>query len=180
MKGPIPNGCFLVLLLFSAIPERVYGREDYLAPEEFLQQAFDGHTVRMNKVWIKGELKKTVTEILGHELNLLRLRYWELEGKTAWILEEIGKEEPFTMGFVVHANRIEQMEVLAFRESRGWEIRYPFFKDQFRGAGLRINENQLDREIDGITGATLSVTAATRLARLALVLHDFVQSAGAR
>jgi hypothetical protein len=180
MKSLFTNGCILALFLFMALTGQVHGREDYLSPEEFLQQAFDGRTALMNKIWIKGDLKKTVTEILGHELNLLRLSYWELDGRTAWILEEIGKEEFITMGFVVYANRIEQMEVLVFRESRGWEIRYPFFKDQFRGAGLQLNENQLDRKVDGITGATLSVSAATRLARLALVLHDFVQSGDAK
>lgn len=181
MKGHFYNGCILALfVLILTIPERGHGREDYLSPEEFLQEAFAGHTARTAKVWIKGDLKKTVTGILGHELNLLRMSYWELDGRTAWILEEIGKDEFITMGFVVYANRIESMEVLAFRESRGWEIRYPFFKDQFRGAGLNIKDTQLDRKIDGISGATLSVAAATRLARLALSLHDFVQSTGKR
>lgn len=57
-----------------------------------------------------------------------------------------------------------------FRESRGFEVRYPFFTDQFRGARLREGLD-LDREIDGISGATLSVRALTKLARLALLLR---------
>ncbi len=57
-----------------------------------------------------------------------------------------------------------QAELLAF-------LRYPFFTEQFRGT-LLTAENQLNRHIDGITGATLSVRALKKLARLSLYLHQ--------
>jgi hypothetical protein len=60
--------------------------------------------------------------------------------------------------------------VLAFRESRGWEIRYPFFTDQFSGLTL-APDGYLSKPIDGITGATLSVRAVERVTRLALWLN---------
>ena len=57
--------------------------------------------------------------------------------------------------------------LLAFH---GWEVRYPFFTDQFNG--LQLDEKkQLNKKVDGISGATLSVNALTRLSRLALHLH---------
>ena len=65
---------------------------------------------------------------------------------------------------------ILEVKVLIFRESRGWEVKYPFFTDQFKGATL-VSDNNLDRKIDGITGATLSVNALTKLGRIALLLH---------
>jgi hypothetical protein len=71
---------------------------------------------------------------------------------------------------VINDSRIESVNVLIFRESRGWEVRYPFFTDQFSDATLEEN-NQLDRHIDGISGATLSVKAMEKMARLALLLH---------
>jgi hypothetical protein len=40
--------------------------------------------------------------------------------------------------------------------------------DQFDGATLTVKDH-LDRNIDGITGATLSVGAVTRIARVAFV-----------
>ena len=72
---------------------------------------------------------------------------------------------------MVNAQGIERLRVLAFRESRGWEVRYPFFTDQFKGVGL-TDGHALDKAIDGISGATLSVRALEKLARLALYLHD--------
>jgi hypothetical protein len=44
------------------------------------------------------------------------------------------------------------------------------FTDQFIDASLKEN-NHLDVPIDGISGATLSVQALTRLAAMALFLH---------
>jgi hypothetical protein len=67
------------------------------------------------------------------------------------------------------------IEVLAFRESRGWEIRYPFFTSQFSGLEL-ADDGYLSESIDGITGATMSVRAVERVARLALWLDAQVES----
>ena len=101
----------------------------------------------------------------------LRIRYWGEGARTAWILEEIGKVKPITVGLVVNDDGLEKIRVLAFRESRGWEVRYPFFTDQFTGVGL-MADHDLDRRIDGISGATLSVRALKKLARMALYLHE--------
>ncbi len=76
---------------------------------------------------------------------------------------------------MVLAARIERVEVLAFRESRGWEIRYPFFTSQFSGLTL-APDGYLSQSVDGITGATLSVRAVERVARLALWLDAQVRS----
>ena len=116
-----------------------------------------------------------MTEILGHPPNAMRIRYWADGGRTAWIVEEIGKEKPITTGIVVNAGNIERVKVLIFRESRGWEVRHDFFTDQFNGAGL-TGQHQLDRNIDGISGATMSVHAVTRLARMVLFLDRQVSA----
>ena len=46
---------------------------------------------------------------------------------------------------------------------------------QFKDATLTTERN-LDRKIDGISGATLSVNALTKLARLALFLDSYVDN----
>ncbi len=145
--------------------------EIYIEPQAFLKEAFNGDVPRVSTLWINKELKEQIHAVLTHDLGVLRLRYWKKEGRSAWILEEIGKEKPITIGFVVKDMRLVKVEVLAFRESRGWEIRYPFFTNQFSGAGL-TDDKQLDKQIDGISGATLSVRAMTRMSRLAILLHE--------
>ena len=53
----------------------------------------------------------------------------------------------------------------------GFQFSRGFFTDQFSGSGL-TDDLRLDRTIDGISGATLSVRALKKLARLALYLHE--------
>jgi len=147
----------------------------YLEPEKFLEQAFENEPPKPEKIWITKELKSDIKSILGHDLKVIRLRYWDKDEKTAWILEEIGRDKPITVGLVVKDKKIEQLNVLIFRESRGWEVKYPFFTDQFKQIAL-TTDNELDRNIDGISGATLSVNALTKLARLALYLDSRVKN----
>ncbi len=147
----------------------------FLEPEKFLGQVFDNDPPKPEKIWITKELKSEIKSILGHDLNVIRLRYWDDESKSVWILEEIGRDKPITVGLVVKENKIDQLNVLIFRESRGWEVKYPFFTDQFKQTALTIDK-ELDRKIDGISGATLSVNALTKLARLALYLDSQVKN----
>lgn len=138
-----------------------------------MHEVFAGDVPAPRKLWLDQETKPAVREILGHDLHALRLTYWRRDGRSAWILEEVGRDLPITVGIVVNGEAIETLKILIFRESRGWEVRYPFFTDQFRGAAL-ADGARLDAEIDGISGATLSVSAVRRLAALALYLHGAV------
>ena len=150
--------------------------DTYQSPEDFLAEIFAGSVPEPEVIWLTGPVRDNATAILGHPPNELRLRYWRRGQRTAWVLEEIGKEKPITTGIAVDADRIQLLRVLAFRESRGWEVRHSFFTDQFKQVGL-TPEGTLDGRIDGISGATLSVRALTKLARLALFLHQHVSAA---
>ena len=153
-------------LLFSLC---VIAKDAYLEPDEFLKQAFNNNVPKPDKLWVTKEIKEDVNNILGHDLGVVRLRYWDDKNKRAWILEEIGRDKPITVGLITANEKIEQLRVLIFRESRGWEVKYPFFTDQFKNVALN-GDKELDKKIDGISGATLSVNALTKLARLALYL----------
>jgi hypothetical protein len=168
-----------LLLTFALLctMQLVAAEEIYLAPTEFLNQAFDGTTPSPASLWITGSLREEVVAILGRPPETLRTRYWRKDLRTAWILEEIGKESPITVGLVVQDGQLETIKVLVYRESRGWEVRHDFFTRQFWQARLQ-GKNELDRNIDGIAGATLSVNAMRKVARLALLYHRHVTTNG--
>lgn len=138
---------------------------------DFIEEAFLDTQSAPHIVWLTGERKQTVSRILGHNYPALRVRYWRNEQRSAWVLEEIGKEQPITIGVIIYNSMLERIKVLTFRESRGGEIRYPFFTDQFKGISID-DQQQLDRHIDGISGATLSVRAMKKIATLALYLDS--------
>ena len=162
---------FALAWLLAATPAAARGT--YLPPADFIQQSFANQPPAPQLLWFNKELQQSVNTILGHDYPALRLRYWRQQQRSAWVLEEIGKEQPITLGIVVNAGAIEALEVLIFRESRGSEIRHPFFTRQFDKVILN-QDAQLSGTVDGISGATLSVRAATRLARLALLFHQQV------
>ena len=165
----------VLVLAASVLLQKAAADAIYQQPADFIQQAFNGKSPMPRKLWITGDLRDQATAILGHAPAALRISYWPEKHKTAWILEEIGKEQPITAGIVVDNGRIATVRVLIFRESRGWEIRYPFFTDQFTGIKLEHGD-RLDRKIDGISGATLSVNAIEKLTRLALLYHQQVSA----
>jgi len=149
----------------------------YQKPDDFINQVFNNTPPKANVLWLNKELKTQMAEILSHNYRGLRVRYWQRNQarKSAWILDEIGKEKPITAGIVVNNGRIEVVKILVFRESRGWEVRHAFFTDQFKQAELQ-EDKQLTRNIDNISGATLSVRAVKKLARIALLLNKHIQT----
>ena len=168
---------FLTLLLSVCVVPTAFA-EQYMTQEAFLTETFSGDAYKKKKLWLNKEMKQVAKQILKHDYNALRVRYWGAGQKTAWILEEIGKERPITIGVAVSNGQIDRVNILAFRESRGWEVRYPFFTNQFKHIAVD-DEYTLNKHIDGISGATLSVRAVKKVAALALYLHtqtDFADS----
>ena len=158
----------LAFLAFALAATAARG-EVYQEPASFLAEVF-GSTPQPSALWLTKELQAQAAAILGHPPPVLRQRYWRQGHKSVWILEETGKEEPITAGFVVSDGRIDHVRVLVYRESRGQEVRQSAFLKQFRDAKL-VHGYRLDRDIDGIVGATLSVGAMERMARLALLFE---------
>ena len=149
--------------------------KEYQSSQAFIAQSLKTDNAKRHIYWLDDKAKKTIEKILGHKFHKLRLRYWQKADETVWILNEIGKESPITVGVHIKNDHIVRTKVLVYRESRGDEVRHDFFTNQFIKAQL-TDENKLDRHIDGITGATLSVRALTKLSRISLWLHHEVSN----
>ncbi|MEO1962789.1 MAG: FMN-binding protein [Cycloclasticus sp.] len=159
---------FILALLFlqSAIAKGVYQ-----TPLAFIEQAFSGDIPAVSTVWITKEKKQVISDILQHSPGFIRVKYWQKGSKTAWVLNEIGKVKPITVGVVLEHGQIKQLKVLTFRESRGWEVKHDFFTRQFNHVSI-TDDLRLNQPIDGISGATLSVRALKKIARIALYLEQ--------
>jgi len=176
------------LICFLYLTPVVVAKGIYQTKEQFISHAFTGNVPKAKVLWLNSEDKKVIADILSHQYKRLRIHYWQnelqagvqqnaiFENKdSVWILDEIGKEKPITIGIHIKNQQIVELKVLAFRESRGDEVRHEFFTSQFNAVKL-TSENKLNQHIDGITGATLSVRALTKVARLALWLNKKVNT----
>lgn len=167
----------LVIFILSVctLTPSLASESTYLEPNDFLAQAFPEQVPEPQLLWLTGQRKSIVTDILQHKPGFLRIRYWQAGNRSAWILDEIGKDKPITTGVVIDNGQIERVRVLVFRESRGWEVKYAFFHEQFDGLQLDA-KRYLNQGIDNITGATLSVRAVTKQARLALLFDQWIRN----
>lgn len=163
---------FIIALVLSLVTSMAFARGIYQKPADFVAEVFAPQVPDVSVLWLTTDLQQQIQSILGRKLGL-RLRYHLKDNRSVWILEEIGKEKPITAAFVVNNDKIERVKVLAFRESRGWEVKHGFFTDQFIALMLD-KKNKLNQSVDNISGATLSVRAMKKMARLALFLHGHV------
>jgi hypothetical protein len=164
----------VLLAVLLLIPVEVPA-QTFQEPDAFLKAAFPNNVPEPALLTVTPEMQRDIGRILRHSYRAQRLRYWREGARTVWILEEIGRYRPITVGFVVSEGAIDTVRVLIYRESHGWEVRHDFFTNQFKGLTLDEQSN-LSGRIDGISGATLSVNALRNLARLALYVDRAVRS----
>ena len=156
------------LTLLLCLSGNARAEDVYLSVADFMAQQF-ADVPAPAMLWLD-ETQRQQAVALSKEDPGFRQRYWSDGTTSAWVLNVIGRDHPITLGISVKDGRIASLRVLIYRESRGWEVRHAFFTRQFDQA--QLENGKLDRSIDGITGATLSVDALQRAARLALWLDQ--------
>jgi hypothetical protein len=161
---------FLVIALLLSGGSAFSADRVYQKPSDFIRGSL-GEIPANKAIVLDATQQKAVRAILGKRYKTTSIRHWSVGKKTAFILEEIGKTEYITTGYVVSGGKISTVKVLVYRETHGWEVARPAFTKQFEGAQLK-GGNQLSRAAKNIAGATLSVRALTKLARLALYLDS--------
>ncbi|MBK1835342.1 FMN-binding protein [Roseibacillus ishigakijimensis] len=161
----------LLALLILLAPSLSAGERVYQKPSDFLHSVFGRQLPATQALTLTNTHQARIKRLIGHPYRASKVRYWRSGGKTAWILEEIGKTEPITTGFVTSGGTITQVRVLIYRESHGYEVAGNNFCKQFQGASLR-QDGRLSKSIRNIAGATLSVRALDGLGRVALYLDS--------
>ncbi len=169
------HGVFWLWVCMAVCSPLALADTQYQTSEEFVREALPGAQPQQPAViWLDKNLQAKIAELLGHPYPQARLRYWRQGAASVWVLDEIGKEYPITAGFWVNNAKIARAQVLTYRETRGWEIHLPAFLKQFVGSELK--GGKLTTPVDGIAGATLSVNAMTKMAKVALLLDNTVQT----
>ena len=174
-----PDGQFRLLrcvvvsfLLFGALvlpgfaeEEKVLDVQVYLTKKQALEIAFPGaDKIDKERKWLKEGDAEAIRSLFGEKIHENRFTYYvgKKGGKPMGYMvidHIIGKSFPITFMVVLNVDgTVRDVEVMVYREPRGWEVRYPTFMSQFFG----MNAAADFREINSITGATLSVRAITK------------------
>ena len=93
-----------------------------------------------------------------------------------FMLDVIGQSQPigFAVG-VTPGGALQGVEVMVYREPQGDEIHEKRFRKQFAGKGLK-DPIALGKDIDAISGATISSRSATYAARKGLLLGELLRA----
>ncbi|MFC4994209.1 FMN-binding protein [Rubritalea tangerina] len=169
VRSIIGRAVFVFLLVVSLGAPLSAATKVYEKPSVFLKRTL-GAVPKTQVLELNRTQQAQLKRIFGHSYKEQKVRYWKSGGKTAFILNEIGKSKPITTGLIVQGGKLVEVKVLVYRESHGWEVSKPFFTQQFVGSSLK--GHKLDRRIDGIVGATLSVNAMKKLGAAALYLSQ--------
>ena len=159
------------LLLGLGVGGSAYAIDDvHETLDAFLAETFGAAVPAPRFLDLDGAAQSQISAALGHNYQQSRLRYWKANGKTAWVIMDKGKEgyQLTDAAFAVKGGAIDIARVLIYRESHGEEVADASFLNQFPGA--HAVGGQLDRKIDNISGATLSVKMMQRMAAAAIAL----------
>jgi len=143
----------------------------YQKPSDFIRSVCGGKIPTTRTLTLTASHQSKIRRLMGHEYRPSKVRYWMSGRRMVVILEEVGKTQPITTGFVVSGGKIELVKMLIYRETIGAEVRRTSFTNQFKGATIGSNE-KLTRRINNIAGATLSTRAFMEMGRVAVYLDQ--------
>ena len=133
-----------------------------LTKKEALEVAFPGaDKIKKDRVWLTKEQILAIETINMFKLVENRFTFYQgiKNGKPmgAMLIDNIiGKSFPITFMTVLNTDgTVRDVEIMIYRESQGWEVKYDSFLSQFFGKDSSSDR----RKILTITGATLSVNA---------------------
>jgi len=164
IKAPFLFICIFVFIINPAHADKT------VPIKNFLNTHFENNTPKPQRIWINKDKQKEIKSKINPNKIKLSYRYWNKNGNTVFILDEIGKERDITTGILIKNNTIKTVEVLVYRESRGGQVQNPRFTQQYYQKNQQSN---LAKEIDSISGATLSVNALNKQVKLALLLNNY-------
>ncbi len=138
--------------------------------KDFLSKQFS-QIPNVQRLWLDKEKQNYIKQEINPSQIKLSYRYWQKDNKTVWVLDEIGKERNITTGIVIADHIIKSVEVITYRESRGGQVQSSRFVSQY---SKKTRKSNLAKEVDSVSGATLSVNALNKQVSLALYLNSLI------
>jgi len=158
--------------------EGIFLKEDDAAKAVFPEAtAFERRVIRSNaelREKIQQRLVKTKSSIWEDSYTTFIAKKGDTILGYAVIVEEIGKHRPITFIVGVGVDRkIKDVALMTYREAYGGEVRDRRFLQQYKGKQLKDPLLPF-RDIQNISGATMSVEAIGRGSKKALALVEAV------
>lgn len=179
--------CVLTVVLsmlsssLAGAEEKEFDLQVYLTKKQAFEIAFPGaDKIDKERKWLTDEQRKEIADLSHQRVDEKRLTFFvgKKNGKPMGYMligHRIGKSFPITYMVVLNIDgTVRDVEIMVYREPRGWEVRYESFLSQFFG---RDADSDF-REIHSLTGATLSVNAITGGVQKAVAAYKVLYGSG--
>ncbi len=139
----------------------------YSTKEKVLEMAFPGAHITTKRVEISPKDREEIEVLIKGKFFKRAMTFFvaSYDGEVAGyatVAEEIGKKRRITFMVVLNPEgSVKNVDILVFRESQGYEVKHKRWRDQFIGKSAK-DPLRLKRDIDSISGATLSARAVTK------------------
>jgi hypothetical protein len=156
----------------AVISSSVYATT-YLTVEQAQQAIFPSAKLAEAFVTLSDAQQHAIEQKSGVRVSNKEIRAWKAADGGMFIIDQvIGKHEFIAYALGLNADgSVKQIEVLAYRESYGYEIRNPIWRRQFVGK-TAAEAPALDHEIRNISGATLSCRHLTEGVKRLLATYE--------
>jgi hypothetical protein len=173
---------WMAVVLAVAMP--VLGDEHFLRESEAARAIFGEHVTSARKTLELSPAEVAeLSRVLERKVEIRSYPYLEVRPKTdpssiageIFLLDVIGQSQPITFAVGVKDDgTLQDLQVMVYREPHGDEIRERRFRAQFAGKKLQ-DPLVVGKDIDAISGATISSNSAAYAARKGLALADLLR-----
>ncbi len=179
------NGSLAALFAAPGIvliaPAPVLGGQTYLHEADAAHAIFPASTASTRRSLDLSDAEVTaLSKAIGRRVDARSYPYLEVKSEKGtlgfiFILDVIGETLPITFAIGVTADgALQDVQVMVYREPQGEAIQEKRFRKQFVGKRAK-DPITLDKDIDAISGATISSRSATFAARKGLLLAEVLR-----
>ncbi len=162
--------------LVAPIPYVAYA-EVYLSEQQAAAILFPD--LKLEACWmdLSSTEMKTIANVSGEKVASPHIRIWWGPDQQALIIDRVlGKHELITYAVAINSDhKIQGIEILEYRETYGYQIREPRWREEFVGKSI-ADPLKLDHDIPNISGATLSSAHITNGVRRILQTYEVLKS----
>ena len=164
------------LAIVAPIPYVAHA-EVYVTEEQAASILFPNVKMEPRSMDLTPQELKSIVKSSGDRGGSSRVRvWWGPDGQAMIIDHVLGKHEYITYAVAVTPEgKVQGIEIIEYKETYGYQIRNPDWRQQFVGKGLE-NPLKLDKDISNISGATLSCAHVTNGVRRVLRTYEIIKT----
>jgi hypothetical protein len=157
------------------------GVRTYATEEEVLNMAFPGADIEERTVRITPGMDNKIEDLIKGRFFKKSVSFYiaRKDGETlgyATVTNEKGRKRNITFMVVLDgAGAVKSVDLLVFRESQGYQVENPAWREQFIGKTLK-DPLRVKRDIRNISGATMSSRAVTKGVKKVLAVFQVVRT----